>query len=125
MKIKNKILIILLISMLLLTIMMPHAYCEEEDFIQQMIDGMDGVQEGDTSSNSVVTGINTIFSLIRYVGTGLSLLVVMLLGIRYMTSSVEEKADIKKKAVPICIGCALIFATTNIMGIVIDIVSKI
>lgn len=123
MKINKKIILTIFISLILVLIMIPNTYCSSH--INDMITGMDGVQDGDTSPNSITIGINTIFSLIRYVGTGLSLLVVMILGIRYMTASVEEKADIKKKAVPIFVGCVLIFATTNIMAIVIDVVSKI
>lgn len=122
---KKKIIFITLILLIIALIPMQ-TYCADPDSnIDLIIDGLKDVKKGDTSPNSITGGINTIFSLIRYVGTGLSVITVMVLGIRYMSSSIEEKAEIKKKTVPIVIGCVLLFATVNIMGIIIDIVNSI
>lgn len=122
---KKKMIFITLILLLILLIPIQGHCAGTDPNIETIIDGLKDVKNGDTSSNSITQGINTIFSLIRYVGTGLSVITVMLLGIRYMSSSIEEKAEIKKKAVPIVIGCALLFATVNIMGIIIDVVNSI
>ena len=48
----------------------------------------------------------------------------MILAIKYMLGSVEEKAQYKKTMFPYVIGCVLIFGITNILAIIIDMVSK-
>ena len=74
--------------------------------------------------NSLSKGINIIYTIIRAAGTGIALLMVMILGIKYMLCSVEEKAEIKKQAVPIVVGSAFIFATSNLVSIVGQIVEN-
>lgn len=115
----KKIFFITIVIVVMLSIIIPtKGYC-----IDEIISEMDGSSNIETSSNRITEVINTIFSLIRYVGSGLSIIVCMSLGIKYMVSSVEDKADIKKKAIPVVIGCIIIFATTNIIVIISDIVN--
>jgi len=76
-------------------------------------------------SNKITDGLNTILSLVRFVGSGISIIVVLLLGIKYMISSIEDKVEIKKRAIPIVVGCIILFATTNIVVIIADIVGSI
>ena len=44
---------------------------------------------------------------------------------KYMISSIEDKVEIKKRAIPIVVGCIILFATTNIVVIIADIVGSI
>ena len=78
----------------------------------------------DPDSNKLVQGVNIIYTIIRVAGTGIALLMVIVLGIKYMMCSVEEKAEIKKQAIPIVVGSAFIFATSNLVGIVAKIVEE-
>ncbi|MGN1299374.1 MAG: hypothetical protein ACI4UE_05275 [Candidatus Scatovivens sp.] len=124
-KLKN-IFIIFLILMILSSTLAAMTYCVRADDTQDIIEGMKGASgKGNIDENNkLVTGVNIVYTLIRVAGTGIALLMVMILGIKYMMSSVEEKADIKKQAVPILVGSALIFATSNILTIVAKIVFK-
>lgn len=79
------------------------------------------------SANTAVSGgassgigkvINIIIGLLQIAGTGISVIVVTMLGIKYILASVEEKAEIKKQAVPIVIGCVLLFGAVNLMAAV-------
>ena len=54
----------------------------------------------------------------------LSIIVIGLLGIKYMTGSVEEKADYKKSMIPFLIGTVLIVAVGTIIRIVNDLTSQ-
>ncbi len=45
---------------------------------------------------------------------------VTMLGIKYMLASSNEKADIKKQAIPIVIGCTLLFAAVNVVAIIAE-----
>ncbi len=68
------------------------------------------------SGSAFVFLLSRIFSIVQFVGTGISIIAVIRLGITYLLASVEEKADIKKKAWPIVIGSVFIVATVNIMA---------
>ena len=119
MKNKKKIfftITILIIAILLIPI---KGYC-----IDQIISGMSGSSDLVDGGN-ITTQLNSILSLVRFVGSGISIIVVLMLGIKYMIASVDEKAEIKKRAIPIVIGCVIIFATTNIVVIINDFVTDI
>ncbi len=56
--------------------------------------------------------------IIQIVGTIVAVGVIMVLGIKYMMGSAEEKAEYKKTMLPYFIGAILLFAATNLAGIV-------
>ena len=69
----------------------------------------------DTGDTGIVTGINTIIGLIQVAGTGVLVIMITFLGIKYMMASIEEKAEIKKTALPIVIGAVLLFGALSIV----------
>ena len=64
---------------------------------------------------------NTIVGFIQVVGSIISVAVLAIIGIKYMTGSVEEKAEYKKVLMPYLIGAILLFGISNILGIVVSI----
>ena len=121
MKTKKYIIFISILLILIVLAIPLKGYCSDIDGI---ITGMKDSGKA-TPGNKITEGINTIFSLIRYVGSGLSIIIVMCLGIKYMASSIEEKAEIKKRAIPVVIGCALLFATVNILNLIASVVDGV
>ena len=75
-----------------------------------------------SNSNLTNTG-NGIITVLTVIGTVISVIVLIILGLKYMLGSVEEKAEYKKTMMPYVIGAILLFATSNLLGIV-DSVSK-
>ena len=61
---------------------------------------------------------NRIIGIVQFVGSFASVIVLIVLGIKYMTGSVEEKAEYKKTMVNYIIKAVLVFAITNILGII-------
>ena len=61
---------------------------------------------------------NTLIGVAQFVGSFTSVIALIVIGIKYMTGSVEEKAEYKKTMVPYVVGAILVFATTNLLGIV-------
>ena len=57
---------------------------------------------------------NRIVGVLQGIGIVVSVVVVIVLGIKYMMGSVEEKAEYKKTMMPYLIGAALIFAASAI-----------
>lgn len=72
------------------------------------INGTDNPQ-GSTEIQSVG---NSIVGILQVVGIVLSVVVLIVLGIKYMLGSAEEKADYKKSMIPYVVGAALIFAAS-------------
>lgn len=64
---------------------------------------------------------NAIIGLIRTVGSLASVAVIIILGIKYMAGSIEEKAKYKETMVPYVIGAALTFGIINILSMIISI----
>lgn len=69
----------------------------------------------DTTGTFLVTS-NKIIYVLRLVGTGISIIAIIILGIKYMIGSVEEKAEYKKTFGAYILGIIFIFATTNIIA---------
>lgn len=64
----------------------------------------------------------TILNAIWIVGVVISVLTVIIIGIKYMVGSVEQKAEYKKTMVPVVVGMVMLFATTTIVGVIYNLV---
>lgn len=89
-----------------------------------VIGSMEGTSTMAGTGNSFGKIINTIIGLLQIVGTGISIITVSILGIKYLIASPSEKADTKKSIMPIVIGCVLLFGAVNIMAAVSDFATK-
>ena len=73
-----------------------------------------------------VTGIgNQIIGIITTVGVVVAVVVLLVLGIKYMMGSAQEKAEYKKTMMPYLIGAVLIFGASTITKVVVSIGSSI
>lgn len=66
-----------------------------------------------------------IVGTLQSVGTVVSVLILVVLGIKYMLGSAEERADYKKTMMPYLIGAVLIFASVTIANMVYRFASSI
>lgn len=83
---------------------------------------------GTDSANGTagITNIgNSIVGILQAVGIVLSVVVLIVLGIKYMMGSAEEKAEYKKTMIPYIVGAVLIFAASALAQVVFDFVSGI
>ena len=77
------------------------------------------LEPGNLTGNRTVNGTsqitnvgNSIIGILQVVGIVLSVIVLIVLGIKYMMGSAEEKAEYKKTMMPYIVGAALIFAAS-------------
>ena len=84
---------------------------------------MEGLKTPGTpqNANKFKSIINTAIGFIQITGTGISVIMVTVLGIRYLLASPSEKADVKKHIAPLVIGAVVLFASVNIIQTVADI----
>lgn len=73
-----------------------------------------------TGTSSVKSLGQQILGIVQLVGSIAAVVVLVVLGIKYMMGSAEEKADYKKSMIPYLVGAVLIFASTAIVGVVYD-----
>ena len=68
---------------------------------------------------------NTILGIFQYVGGGVAIIAAIVLGMKYMYSSPDAQAEIKKKLMPFVIGGVLVFGATSLIKIVETFVGEI
>ena len=82
-------------------------------------DGGQGLIKNPTDTDGKIKSLtSTILGIIQVVGTVGAVGVLMVLGIKYMMGSVEEKAQYKKSMLPYVIGAILIFSATTITTVI-------
>ena len=71
------------------------------------------------------TGLaNKLVTILTTIGSVLSVVVLICLGIKYMLGSVEEKASYKKSMMPYIIGAGIVFMASTIAGIFYSFISN-
>ena len=82
-------------------------------------------EPGDLKAKTNVTGEEqiknvgtSIIGILQTVGMVLAVVVLIVLGIKYMMGSAEEKAEYKKTMMPYVVGAALIFAASALAQVV-------
>ena len=73
-----------------------------------------------SGSQKITTVGNKIIGAIQLIGTIVAVAILVVLGIKYMMGSAEEKAEYKKTMVPYVIGAIIVFAASNIAKWVYD-----
>ena len=68
---------------------------------------------------------NAIIGIIQFIGSGVSIIVLIIIGIQYMLGSVEERAEYKEKMQPYIIGAIMLFGITNILAVISNLASDI
>ena len=116
----SKLIIILFMLVMILSTDVFASGITITDIVEQMDPNQSTVDP--TEGSRLLKIVSQVFTVIQFVGTGISIIMVMWLGITYMLTSVEQKAEIKKKMVPILVGSVLIVSAVNIMKLIQEIV---
>ena len=76
------------------------------------------VQPTDPGTNDIQTLGGKILGILQTVGIVLSVIILVILGLKYMMGSAEEKAEYKKTMIPYLVGAVLIFLAPTIANTV-------
>ena len=79
---------------------------------------LSGKTDGVAGTNEIKNVGNSVIGILQVVGIVLSVVVLIVLGIKYMMGSAEEKAEYKKTMIPYVVGAALIFAASALAQVV-------
>lgn len=77
------------------------------------------------ADNDISTIGQSIIKVLGVIGSIVSVIFLVILGIKYMLGSVEEKAEYKKTLLPYFIGALLVFAASTIASIIFNLAINI
>lgn len=109
---KSKMFSIVVIVMMLMLILSNLILAYDPSYING--------QTNTISANQAKAMGEKILGIVQVVGTIAAIITLIILGIKYMTGSVEEKAEYKKTLMPYLIGAVLVLAATNITKWIYD-----
>lgn len=96
--------------------------------VDSIMDSADNfLQKGEATIDEAElhTTSNFLYNLLLGVGIIVAVVVGMIIGIKYMTSSVEGKAELKQALIGYALGCLVIFGAFGIWKLAINILSSI
>ena len=112
-----KVLSILLVFM---TVVMTMSVSFATDISTSNING-----QADVNTLGIQTVGNKVATILRNVGIVIAVIILMILGLKYMMGSAEEKAEYKKTMIPYVVGAGLLFGASAIAGVVVGMTSNI
>lgn len=109
MSIKKRILINLILFLIFLFVLSNTVFGQSlvETFKDKIFIGSGSSQELQTTGGKII-------GIIQVVGNIASIVMLIVIGIKYMIGSVEERADYKKTLFPYLVGAILIFSAVNL-----------
>ncbi len=119
---KKKILIVaILIILFFITICQPHTFAtgtiNTNDYRPEL-PGTEGTQY-------VIDRANVLIGVIKTAGIVVAVIMMIILGFKYMTGSVSEKAEYKKTMIPYLVGIILVVSITQLIGILAEMVGSV
>ena len=112
---KTMKILITLVSMVIMIAMLGTVVCAADPVTTP--GGMEANVEG---TGDISTLGSKLMGILQTVGIVVSVLILMVLGIKYMMGSAEEKAEYKKTMIPYIIGAILIFGASTIANMVFN-----
>ena len=118
-RISRVLMIILLISIVMTMLMsgVVNAAPTTTDSTSQIEDLFSG---GSASTTGITNVGKNIVSIITTIGIIVAVIVLLILGIKYMMGSASEKAEYKKTMIPYLVGAVLIFGASAIAKAVVS-----
>lgn len=78
-----------------------------------------------TGGDKVINMAKPIINAISVIGIVVAVITLLVIGLKYMTGSVAEKADYKKTMIPYIIGVVMLVGITQILKILVNLVSSV
>ena len=112
-----KLIVIILVILVFLAAFKLDSLAVDSDLLDAMQDVTQFNQE-DVNSNAAKT-LNSGIGIIQYAGSGIAIIAVSILGIKYVLASPSDKAEVKKEIFPMLIGAILLFGAVNVVSLII------
>ncbi len=118
--VKGKVILIRLVSVLLMAFMVATTlsgtvFADDAALDPTQFNGKGNVTEAQGSVTNIIGGIITIAQV---VGTGVAVIMLIVLAIKYISAAPSEKAEIKKSVTIYVVGAIVLFSASALLGIV-------
>lgn len=120
----GSVLIISVIIITLLTVIIPTYSYADNSLDSLGLDDLDDYKGTNPGSEKLKSKANIIFLYLRTIGIVVSVVALIVIGIKYMMGSVEEKATYKQTLLPYLIGAILLFTGSFIPQMIYDIMQN-
>lgn len=110
--------ILVIMSILCLSLILSCFVCKSNATGLDILQNPDAYkQSSDDNSGAVEIG-NIVVWLVRTVGEAIAVIMLLIIGIKYLLGSVEEKAEYKQSMWPYVLGAVLIFAGAALTNVI-------
>lgn len=129
-KIIKKVVLIILI-LILPIFYTPSVYATNNYFDDVIKEGDSFIENGKNHNDNIgdkqkiKTTIDVIYNTLLIAGTAVAVIVGVILGIKYMTESVEEQAKIKETLIIYGVGCLVAFGAFGIWKVAITVLKQL
>lgn len=79
---------------------------------------------GSIDDSQVVSFMDSLINIVAIVGSAVAIIALIVLGVKYMMGSAEEKAEYKKTLLPYVIGAVMVFGASMLTGFIYNMVTK-
>lgn len=117
---KNVIRIIVILLFIICLMYSSYSYAMD---VSSSLGDLNSYGQTTQNSNTFENMVGKFITIIQTVGSIISVICLIIIGIKYMIGSVEQKAEYKKVLLPYVIGASLVFATTNLLGIIYSVIT--
>lgn len=87
--------------------------------------GNDASPSGGTDASEITEATTTIagviVSAVRIVGTGVALIMLTVIAIKYLLAAPGDRADIKKSSFQYIVGAVIVFGSAQILGVLVNV----
>ncbi len=120
MKKSIKVISTLLLAIMLVTSIAGTVFADSTTDVLNKIKG-----DGNVETNSLTTVGNNVVTIINVVGIVIAVIILLIIGIKYMIGSASEKAEYKKTMIPYIVGAVLIFAGTSLVRVIYSLANSV
>ena len=119
------------ICCILLNVCMTVIYAESDGTMNSIMGGAKNFINNGTNAespindNALETGSNLLYNVLLTIGIAVALIWGLVLGIQFVTGSLEEKADVKKGLIIYLIGCIVIFGAFGIWRLLLQLLQPL
>jgi hypothetical protein len=112
-----KVVTITLLALLLVASIIPNTYSLKYGEINEHSVSVNA-EDNSGAADSVNRIVGALLTTVQVVGSGVAVIMLIVLAIKYISAAPSDKAEIKKHAVVYVVGAVVLFAATGIISIV-------
>lgn len=108
-----------IISILMLVVLVVGAFT-----LPSLASGVDldafETKAGDTNTDGITSLFGSIINIVQVIGTGIAIIMLIVIAIKYLVASPEGKGELKKSALIYVVSAFILFAAVNILAVIQD-----